>query len=150
MTIEHNAYLVTEWRQHHSSYEKYEHFALVIKLVAVALTLILIIFAQSKAIFLLILAVLWLQEGIWKTYQARTSDRIALIEKALLHLKQEDKSLADNNLADNGNTIAFQFYSQWNENRVGTAKLIKEYLKNSIKPTVVYPYLPLMVIALIA
>ena len=145
MTIEHNADLVKEWQQHHSSYEKYEHFALVIKLVAVALTIFLMIFAQSNTIILLLLAVLWLQEGIWKTYQARTNDRIELVEKALLDIKLEDKSLADKS-----NTIAFQFYHQWSESRAGSAALIKEYIKNSIKPTVLYPYVPLMVIALIA
>jgi len=143
MTIEHNADLVKEWQQHHSSYEKYELFALVIKLVAVALTIFLIVNAQSNTVILLLIAVLWLQEGIWKTYQARTSDRIELIEKALSGRKQEDKSLVNES-----NTIAFQFYHQWSESRAGTVALIKEYIQNSIKPTVIYPYAPLMLIVL--
>jgi hypothetical protein len=145
MTIEHNDDLVKEWQQLHNSYEKYEHFALVIKLVAIALTLFLIVLIQPMTISLLMLAILWLQEGIWKTYQARINDRVELIEIALLDIKLEDK-----NFADKKDTIAFQFYNQWSEKRAGSAALIKEYIKNSIKPTVVYPYVPLMIIVSIA
>lgn len=144
MTIEHNTDLTKEWQQHHNSYEKYELFALIIKLVAVALTIFLGVFAQSNTHILLLLAVLWLQEGIWKTYQARTNDRLVLIEQALLDIRQGDKSLVDKNT-----TAAFQFYHQWRENRAGSTALIKEYIQNSLKPTVIYPYVPLMVIALI-
>lgn len=145
MIIEHNADLIKEWQALHNCYESYERFALIIKLLSVVLTVLLIIFAQPNIVTLLMLAVLWLQEGIWKTYQARTNDRIELIEEALLNIKLEDKSLVNKN-----NTIAFQFYHQWSENRTGSASLIKEYIKNSIKPTVIFPYVPLMVIALIA
>ena len=145
MTIEHKADLVKEWQQLHSSNEKYEHFALLIKLVAVMLTVLLIMGDQPNTIVLLVMAVLWLQEGIWKTYQSRTNDRIELLEQALLAIKLEDKCLAGEN-----NTIAFQFYHQWSQNRAGSVELIKEYIKNSVKPTVIYPYVPLMVIALIA
>ena len=94
MTIVHNNDLVKEWQQHHSSYEKYELFALVIKLVAIALTLFLIVLIQPMTISLLMLAILWLQEGIWKTYQARINDRVELIEIALLDIKPIQLMLA--------------------------------------------------------
>lgn len=140
MTLDHTADLVKEWQALHNSHEQYEHFALLIKLVTVVITIVLIIFDQANHVTLLVLAILWLQEGIWKTYQARTSTRIALIEQALENGKQgNDKA-----------TIAFQFYNHWNKNRTSAILLIKEYLKNSVKPTVIYPYLPLMVIALMA
>ena len=145
MTIEHNPDLVKEWRELHGSHEQYEHYALMIKLVAVVLTVFLIAFTLPKIIILLILAVLWLQEGIWKTYQARTNTRKTLIEKTLLHANN-----GDTNSPDTSNTVAFQFYHQWSENRSSTLTLIKEYLKNSVKPTVIYPYVPLMIVALIA
>ena len=145
MTIELNADLVKEWQALHSSHEHYEHFALLIKLVAIVLTISLLIFDQSIIVTLLMLAILWLQEGIWKTYQARTSNRIALIEQALINTKRDNK-----NLVVDFNTSAFQFYHQWRDSRSGAITLIKEYLKNSVKPTVVYPYVPLMLLALIA
>ena len=140
MTLDHTAELVKEWQALHNSHEQYEHFALLIKLVTVVVTIVLVIIDQPNHLTLLVLAVLWIQEGIWKTYQARTSSRIALIEQALENGKQG---------SDNG-TIAFQFYNQWNNNRTSAILLIKEYLKNSVKPTVIYPYLPLMIIALMA
>jgi len=140
MTIEHNADLVKEWQELHNCHESYERLALIIKLLAVTLTVLLVVVAQSHLIILLVLAILWLQEGIWKTYQARTSDRIALIEQTITGNKQSEKN----------STSAFQFYSQWSDNRTGALGLIKEYLKNAIKPTVIYPYVPLMIIALFA
>jgi len=140
MTLDHTANLVKEWQALHNSHEQYEHFALLIKLVAVVITIVLVIFDQPNHITLLVLGILWLQEGIWKTYQSRTSNRIALIEQTLENGKQ----------GDNYGTIAFQLYNHWNNNRTSAILLIKEYLKNSVKPTVIYPYLPLMVIALLA
>ena len=145
MTIEQNADLVKEWLELHRCHESYERYALIIKLLAVTLTVLLIIFAQPYLVILLVLAVLWLQEGVWKTYQARTSDRIELIELTIMQLKQEGVSFTNKS-----NSIAFQFYSQWSKNRAGATTLVMEYLRNSIKPTVIYPYVPLMVIALIA
>lgn len=140
MTLDHTAELVKEWQALHNSHEQYEHFALLIKLVTVVVTIVLVIFDQPNHVTLLVLGVLWLQEGIWKTYQTRTSTRIALLEQALENGKQ----------GDNDGTIAFQFYNHWNKNRTNAISLIKEYLKNSVKPTVIYPYLPLMFIALMA
>ncbi len=139
MTIEHNANFVKEWQELHNCHESYERFALIIKLLAITLTVLLIVLVQPYLVTLLVLAILWLQEAIWKTYQARAGDRIALIEQALTDNKHNEKN----------STSAFQFYSQWSNNRAGAFGLIMEYLKNAMKPTVVYPYVPLMIIALI-
>jgi len=145
MITEDNFDLTKEWQELHNSIESYEHFSLLIKLLAISLTVLVITFTKTNHLTLLVLAILWLQEGIWRTYQARTTSRIVLIERYLPPIKENDNSLTDEN-----NTVAFQFYSQWNENRAGSVALIKEYIQNSIKPTVIYPYVPLMVIALIA
>ncbi|MDX2367273.1 MAG: hypothetical protein QNK36_02520 [Colwellia sp.] len=134
MTIESNALLVKEWQSLHNSHERYEQNTLIIKLFSVAITLFSLAFYQESMVIILILAILWLQEGIWKTYQARTCHRIELIEQAL----------PENNLE------AFQFYRQWTENRPSSAGLVIEYLKSSLKPTVLYPYIPLIFITLIA
>ncbi len=133
MTIESNALLVKEWQALHHSHERYEQYALIIKLFSVAVTLFSLAFYQESIVIVLILAVLWLQEGIWKTYQARAYNRIKLIEQAL----------PENNLG------AFQFYRQWSENRPSSAGLVVEYIKNALKPTVIFPYIPLIFITLI-
>ncbi|WP_114325205.1 hypothetical protein [Candidatus Colwellia aromaticivorans] len=134
MIIESNALLVKEWQSLHNSHERYEQYALIIKLFSVAVTLFSLAFYHENRVIILILTILWLQEGIWKTYQARTCYRIELIEQALL----------ENNLE------AFQFYRQWSENRPSSAGLVMEYLKTSLKPTILYPYIPLIFITLIA
>lgn len=144
MSTEHAAILIKEWQSLHNSHEQYEHFALIIKLVTVIITVVLLVFTLQSTLILLILAVLWLLEGIWKTYQARTSDRIIILEQAILETRQ------DNNLSIELQTNTFQFYSQCIDNRAGSVSLVLEYLKNAIKPTVMYPYLPLMLITLIA
>jgi hypothetical protein len=133
MTIESEPLLVKEWQSLHISHERYEQHALMIKLFSVAVTLFSFAFYQGTIAIALLLAVLWLQEGIWKTYQARTNNRIELIEKALL----------ENNLS------AFQFYSQWSKNRPSSVGLVMEYIKNALKPTVIYPYFPLILITVI-
>jgi hypothetical protein len=133
MTVESEALLVKEWQSLHNSHERYEQYALIIKLFSVAVTLFSFAFYQVTIVITLLLAVLWLQEGIWKTYQARTNNRIELIEKALL----------ENNLS------AFQFYSQWSKNRPSSVGLVMEYIKNALKPTVIYPYFPLILITVI-
>ena len=134
MTLESNALLVKEWQSLHNSHERYEQHALIIKLFSVAVTLFSLSFYPKSIVITLIIAVLWVQEGICKTYQARTCNRIELIEQALL----------ENNL------VAFQFYRQWTDNRPSSTGLIIEYIKNALKPTVMYPYIPLIFIVLIA
>ena len=42
MTLDHTANLVKEWQALHNSHEQYEHFALLIKLVAVVITIVLV------------------------------------------------------------------------------------------------------------
>lgn len=132
MTPESNTLLVKEWQSLHKSHEVYEQYALIIKLFSVAMTLFSLVFYHENPIIILILAILWLQEGIWKTYQARTCLRIEFIEQALIE----------------NNGVAFQFYSQWANNRPNAAGLILEYIKNSLKPTVIFPYVPLIFITL--
>jgi hypothetical protein len=133
MTIESEPLLVKEWQSLHNSHERYEQYALIIKLFSVAVTLFSFAFYQGTIAITLLLAVLWLQEGIWKTYQGRACQRIELIEQAL----------TENNL------VAFQFYRQWSENRPSSKGLVMEYIKNSLKPTVIYPYFTLIFIKLI-
>ncbi len=134
MTVEFNTLLVKEWQSLHVSHEQYEQYSLIIKLFSVALTLFSLAFYQVGLVTVLLLGILWLQEGIWKTYQARTCNRIELIEQAL----------------KNKNLVAFQFYSQFAEQRPSAVGLIKEYITNSLKPTVIFPYVPLICIIIIA
>jgi len=127
---------VQEWKSLHDNHEKYEQYALLIKLLSITITVICLALSIDNIIFILLLSILWIQEGIWKTFQARVSDRIEKIEQSLL----------DNQMKFN----VFQFYSEWSESRPNALLLVLEYLKNALKPTVAFPYVPLMLITLIA
>jgi len=129
MTEKSPAPLSQQWQTLHNNYENYESYSLIIKLISVSLTTISMTLGLHPMITFFIIAILWLQEGIWKTYQRRLSDVIIKLEK------------------DNNGT--YPLYSQWQENRPSTVKLIKGYVSNALKPTVAFPYAPLICIVLI-
>ena len=83
---------------------------------------------------------MWLQEAIWKTYQGRIADAIIVVEDKMTCIDAEDIDKPGQ---------PYLLYKQWQLNRNTSKQLIKEYLGNSIKPTVIYPYLPLVLILLI-
>ena len=118
-----------QWQTLHNNYESYEQYSLIIKLVTISLTVVAMTLALNMMILFFIIAILWLQEGIWKTYQSRLRDVIIKLEKE----------------SDN----AYPLYSQWQENRPSITKLVNEYINSALKPTVAFPYAPLMVIAFV-
>jgi len=124
----HNS-LTQEWEILHKDHERYDRYGLLVKLTAVLACLLSLGLEISLWLALAFILVLWLQEGIWRTVQARTGERLLSIEKML---------------EVSGDQSAMQFYSNWEANRPGMAGLIKEYLLNSIRPTVAYPYIILL------
>lgn len=125
-----------EWAILHGDIEKYERFSLIIKLFSVLISGLCAAYYVAAWFSVVLIFVLWLQDGIWKTFQKRMEARILFIEKALRTYEDE-------------NSEAFQFYSQWEDNRKGVIGLVKEYLSNSAKPTVAYPYVILVLLQLI-
>jgi hypothetical protein len=140
MTTDSKQLLVEQWQTLHNNHETYENYALIIKLVATTITLFAFAFSVATFVTLLILATLWLQEGIWKTFQQRTANAIITIEDKLAQNEVEQK--------DESNE-PYLLYKHWQVNRPKTKKLIAEYVSNSLKPTVMYPYLPLLLVVLI-
>jgi len=123
--------LQQEWAIIHHDIEKYEKFSLLIKLFSILISVIVIAFHVEVLLSLAFICILWLQDGIWTTFQNRMQTRIVIIEKGL---RQQD-----------GNTHqAYQLYTQWQEQRKGGLAVMTEYITNSIKPTVSYPYVALI------
>jgi len=116
-----------EWAIIHSDIEKYEHLSLIIKLFSLLIFTLSLAFSIETLATIFILLILWLEEGIWKTFQQRLESRALFIEQQIK--RETDK-----------NNTSFQLYSEWKNNRLGSVYLIKEYLSNSIRPTVAYPY----------
>lgn len=126
-----------EWVIIHSDIERYERYSLVIKLFSVLITVLSVALAVNEGFAVVLLLVLWLQDGIWTTFQKRLEERIRFIEQKL-------KIVVDKNDA------AFQLYSQWQDKQQSSTRVIKEYLLNALKPTVVFPHVLLILLMLIA
>lgn len=127
--------LSQEWQTLHQDHERYDRYGLLIKLTATLAALLTIGFTMSLPLALAFVLVLWLQEGIWRTVQARTGARLLIIERTL---------------KEPANQAAMQFYSEWEASRPGIRALIKEYLRNAMRPTIAYPYIALLGLQVVA
>ena len=130
--------LSQEWMVLHNDIEKYERYSLLIKLASLFIVLFAFAFDISAIIAVLLIAIIWLQDGIWKTFQSRMSDRILLVER---YIKQQAN--------DDRDEIGFQYYSDWEKTPRTTSILVKEYMKNALRPTVAYPHAFFLLMVLI-
>ncbi|MDP2788270.1 MAG: hypothetical protein Q8O79_09390 [Pseudomonadota bacterium] len=130
-----NAALGQEWIALQNNHEQYEKGALLIKLLAVVLCAVGFALALHEVLIGALLLVLWLQEGIYRTSQARLGVRILRIEQGL----------------KTGENAAFQLHSEWLASRPGLFGLLAEYAASALRPTVAFPYavLLLMIVLLV-
>lgn len=123
--------LQQEWLALQSQHERYEALALAVKLAAFLAALLVL----DGTLALAVLALLWLQEAVLKTFQGRLGDRLLAIEPAL-------KTGTD--------APAMQLHSDWLARRPRGAGLLAEYLKSALRPTVALPYPLLMLLVVLA
>lgn len=116
-----------------NNYEQYERTALLIKLVAIVLGAIAWSAGENRVVIAAI-AVLWVQEGIFKTYQSRLGVRLMRIEALI---KQSDAE-----------AMPFQLHTEWSASRQGVVGLLAEYAASAARPTVAFPYAVLLLLAL--
>lgn len=122
-----NSHLSLEWQTLQNNHEQHERSALLIKLVCVAVCIAGLAAHLSAGWLVLVVALLWVQEGIVKTYQSRLSDRLQKVEAMLL--------------VPNAPThVAMQLHTEWIANRPGTLALIAGYAVSACRPTVAFPY----------
>ena len=126
--------LGTEWCLLQNQFDSYEKHSLYIKLLSIVVLLIAEVTGQINGYIVLILLVLWLQDGIWKTFQSRTEIRLLQIEKYIAEKSEEN---------------AFQFNTVYDEASLNGLSLVGEYARQSIRPTVAFPHVALILIALI-
>ena len=122
-------YLSLEWQTLQNQFDSYEKYSLLIKLVAIFTTAFALGFEFNLLVPVLIVGVFWLQDGIWKTFQGRFETRLLIVEAAL---------------AANHNETGCQFNQQYQQIANSGMGLIKEYLKQCLRPTVMYPYVVLL------
>ncbi len=121
--------LQQEWLALQAQHERYEGWALGVKLVAFAV----VVLVPDNTLTLALLALLWLQEAALKTFQARLGDRLLAVEAAL----KSGEGAAD----------AMQLHSNWLAHRPRGAGLVAQYLQSALRPTVALPYPLLMLLA---
>jgi hypothetical protein len=124
----------TEWCLLQNQFDSYEKHSLYIKLLSIIVLLAAEISGAISFFIVLILLVLWLQDAIWKTFQSRIEPRLLQIEKCIAEKSEES---------------AFQFNSEFHKIRLSGISLINEYLCQSIRPTVAFPHIVLILIVLI-
>ena len=123
----------TEWCLLQNQFDSYEKHSLYIKLLSV-IVLLMAEMSDAVSIFMvLLLVVLWLQDAIWKTFQSRIEIRLLQIEKYIS--EENEKSV-------------FQFNREFHRVRLCGLSLIYEYIRQSIRPTVAFPYIVLILILL--
>ncbi len=121
----------TEWCLLQNQFDSYEKHSLYIKLLSVIALLMAEALSMSNILIILILTVLWLQDAIWKTFQSR-------IEPRLLQL--------EGYIQEGGENAPFQFNREYQKVRLTGLSLIAEYISQSIRPTVAFPYVVLILI----
>lgn len=118
-----------EWLALQGQHERYEALALGVKLVAFAACALV----AQPALAVPLLALLWLQEAVLKTFQSRLSERLLAVEQGLKV----------------GDAVAMQLHSDWLASRPRGAGLVAAYLKSALRPTVALPY-PLLMLLVVA
>ena len=129
------SHLASEWSLLQKQFDSYEKHSLLIKLSSIGV-LAAAYFTNHLSVFvLLLLLVLWLQDAIWKTFQARIDVRLLQLEY-----------LSNEHSLESRDGMAFQFNSLYAQNRPGNIGLLKEYLRQSLRPTVAFPHIVLVAI----
>lgn len=131
--------LENEWLLLQNQFDGYEKYSLLIKLLSVIILCASYLLNNITFFTVLILLILWMQDAIWKTFQSRIEPRLINLERSI------QDSAADHNTAS-----PYQFNRQYHQSRPSQLGLIKEYLSQSIRPTIAYPHSVLLILAVIA
>ncbi|WAJ70080.1 hypothetical protein [Catenovulum adriaticum] len=115
--------LISEWTLLQNQFDSYEKYSLVIKLTSLIIFSGAYMVNQIGWVLLVLLAAIWLQDAIWKTFQSRIDIRLLLVETWI---------------TENDYSQACQFNRQFAQARLSGFALIKEYIKQAIRPTTAF------------
>ena len=119
-----------EWQTLQNNHEQHEKNALLIKLAGLTLCCAGLAFGLPLLWIGFAVLLCWGLEGIFKTYQARLSERLLRIEAMLSQPQPSD--------------VPMQLHAEWAAGRPGGAALIAGYALSACRPTVAFPYLPIL------
>lgn len=132
-------HLAAEWSLLQNQSDSYEKHSLLIKLLGITLLAIAMFIDTVSALMLIVLAVVWLQDAIWKTFQARIEERLVTLETALASCENTGQA----------HDKAYQFNTRFLQTRPGGTALVGEYLKQAVRPTVAFPHVLLIATLLV-
>ncbi|MDP2880836.1 MAG: hypothetical protein Q8N89_04550 [Azonexus sp.] len=119
-----------EWQTLQDNHERHEQNALFIKLACLALGIAGLATGLPLSWIAFTVLLCWIQEGIFKTDQSRLADRLLGVELLL----------AQSGMA----APAMQLHTGWLASRPGSSALLVSYFASAIRPTVAFPYLPIL------
>jgi hypothetical protein len=122
----------SEWCLLQNQFDSYEKYALLIKLAGVVVLSSAVLLDRAGFMTACILTVLWLQDAIWKTFQSRIETRLLRLEVLLAG----DPATAG--------TRPYQFNREFSQRRAGVTELLREYLRQALRPTVAFPHVVLI------
>lgn len=128
-----HAALMHEWCALERDHEQAEKSALMLKVLAILMCFIALAVTIDLLMVGFLVAVVWLQEAIVRTSQARLGQRLLRVEEQLRR-------------APTLPVLPFQLHSEWGAGRAGTLGLLREYAVNAVRPTVAFPYGVLLLI----
>lgn len=126
-----------EWQVLQQEHAQHERNALLIKLTATGAAFVSLAVVVDLLLVGVLILMLWLQEAMIRTTQARLAQRLMRLEALQ---RQELRQAAD----------AFQLHTDWQAARGGFGSLIGEYLRNAARPTVAVPYVVLILVLMAA
>ncbi|GAC1428631.1 MAG: hypothetical protein NVSMB6_28360 [Burkholderiaceae bacterium] len=129
--------LAQEWQTLQQSHARVEHSVLWIKLAAVALCFISLAVVVDLLLVGVLIAILWLQEAIMRTSQARLGKRLLHLESLYVSDPMTPRA-------------AFQLHTTWRASRGHGMALLAEYAASALRPTIAFPYVLLLLILLAA
>lgn len=122
-----------EWVTLQNNVEQYEKCCLAVKLFAVAVFIVALLFSVSESLTLALLGVLWAQEAILRTFQSRLVARLVQVEAMIR----------------TGDGVPMQLNTLWQAGRGGLAAMLLEYVAAAARPTVAFPHVALILIDLV-
>jgi len=129
--------LSQEWITLQNNCEQYEKGGLFIKLVSVVLTFAGLVLNLNAVLLAAMVALLWVQEGIFRTFQSRLGQRILQVEGLIRQGGAEPSQPPSGGVAPG---LAFQLHSEWQASRKTGLGLLGEYATSACRPTVAFPY----------
>lgn len=139
--------LTQEWQVLQNQFDSYEKYSLVIKLLNVGVFFGAYVTDKLSITLVAVMLVVWMQDAIWKTFQARIDSRLQHVELGLERIVASGTESSQQEPQSTPTPVmAYQYNRAYAAQRPSHVGLLKEYLSNACRPTVAFPHCILVLI----